>query len=195
MLKIGLTGGIGSGKSTVAKVFEELGIAVFYADSEAKKFLFNSDVKIELSRLFGEEILDSNGEIIKVNLAQIVFSNPKSIQKLNELIHPLLMEQFNIWALEKESEDNSYVIMEAAILFEAGFNTNVDRVLCITASIQERIARVMKRDGVTAKQVEDRMSHQWSDEKRAKLSDFVIDNSGSNMILEEIIGLHSELSL
>jgi len=195
MLRIGLTGGIGSGKSTVAKVFEELGIAVFYADNEAKKFLFNSDVKSDLSRLFGEEIFDKKGEIIRANLAQIVFSNPQSIQKLNKLIHPRLMEQFKIWALEKESEGDSYVIMEAAILFEAGFSTNVDKVLCITAPIQERIVRVIKRDGVTAKQVEDRMSHQWSDDKRAKLSDFVIDNSDSNMILEEIIELHTGLLL
>ncbi len=194
MLKLGLTGGIGSGKSTVAKIFESLGIPVFYADDEAKKFLIDIRIKNKLRAIFGSNIFDSNNNVNKAALAQIVFSDSSQLQLLNTLIHPLLLREFANWAKIKEKQNYPYVVIEAAILFEAHFNKDVDKTLSIIADTEDRIKRVIKRDSVNREQVLARINNQWSDKQRAKKSDFVIDNSNNKMILASIIDLHNRFN-
>jgi dephospho-CoA kinase len=192
MIKLGLTGGIGSGKSTVAKVFESLGVSVFYADNEAKKFLYHEEVKAKLQALYGSRILDERREVNKPVLASIVFTDEKELAKLNALIHPLLEMEFLKWAESKKYEQ--YIVKEAAILFEAGFDKSVDKVLSVSAPVDQRIERVIKRDSVNRQQVLDRISKQWTDEQREAKSDFVINNADNQMILEQILQIHKELS-
>ena len=191
MIKLGLTGGIGSGKSTVAKVFQELGVAVYYADVEAKKFLAQDEIKKDLQTVFGVSVINGEGDVDKAVLASIVFTDEKQLAKLNALIHPLLENDFVIWSEEKSNE--KYIVKEAAILFEAGFDKSVDKILTISAPVEERIERVMKRDQVNRQQVLDRISKQWTDEQREAKSNFVIHNADDQMILEAILEIHNKL--
>jgi dephospho-CoA kinase len=190
MIKLGLTGGIGSGKSTVAKVFQEMGIPVYYADDEAKKFLAYEEVKKRLQVLFGAQVVNALGAIDKPVLASIVFTDEKELAKLNALIHPLLENDFQEWVLK---QNTSFIVKEAAILFEAGFDKSVDKILTISAPLEQRIARVIKRDGVSRQQVLDRISKQWSDQQREAKSDFVIRNANEDMILAKILDIYSQL--
>jgi len=192
MIKLGLTGGIGSGKSTVAKVFQELGVSVYYADNEAKKFLYHDDVKNKLQALFGTSVIDGQGEVDKAALASIVFTDKTQLEKLNALIHPLLEDDFLEWANQRSSE--KYIVKEAAILFEAGFDKSVDKILSISAPVEERIKRVMERDQISRQQVLDRISKQWTDREREAKSDFVINNADGRMILASILAIHQKLS-
>lgn len=191
MLKIGLTGGIGSGKSTVAKVFEQLGVPVFYADLEAKKMLFDSEVKSSLKKLFGEGIFDGRGEIHRSSLAQLVFNDKEGLQKLNNEIHPRIHHHFKVWCEFQAQSNHPYIIKEAAIIFEAGVHKELDKVICVAAPLQQRIQRVIKRDEVELEHVEVRMNNQWPQEQIVAASDFVINNNDDAMVLQEIIDLHS----
>jgi len=193
MLKLGLTGGIGSGKTTVANIFIELGVPVFFADDEAKKFLFDKEVKSKLVRLFGNQILGLEGEINKVELAKIVFSNTNELKKLNALIHPLLMKEFELWVNEKQSEKYPIVVLEAAILYEAGFEKFVNKTLTVSANIDDRIKRVMKRDNTQYNLVVDRINNQMSDKKRELLSDIIINNSNNTMIVKRVVEIYNTL--
>ncbi len=193
MLKLGLTGGIGIGKSTVARVFESLGVPVYYADIQAKKLYNRQDIKSAVSRLFGEKVFDSRGELDKAALAAVVFADKTQLEKLNSLIHPKLEEDFRQWVKILPAE-TPYIVKEAAILFEAGFDKNVDKVLSISAPEEERIQRVMKRDKVSRQQVLDRISKQWTDTEREKRADYVIFNGNDRMILNEILRIHKDLS-
>jgi len=194
MIKLGLTGGIGSGKTTVAKVFETIGVPVFYADDEAKKFLLKDRVKQQLIMLFGPKVINESGDVNKAELANIVFNNKESLEQLNALIHPLLMSEFVAWSEKKNAEKYPYVIMEAAILFEANFDANVDKVLCVSAPIETRISRVVNRDKVTKEQVISRMNNQMTDEEREIKSDYIIHNSTNKMIVADIVSLNKSLS-
>ena len=193
MLKLGLTGGIGSGKTTVANIFIELGVPVFFADDEAKKFLFDKEVKSKLVRLFGNQILGLEGEINKVELAKIVFSNTNELKKLNALIHPLLMKEFELWVNEKQTEKYPIVVLEAAILYEAGFEKFVNKTLTVSANIDDRIKRVMKRDNTQYNLVVDRINNQMSDKKRELLSDIIINNSNNTMIVKRVVEIYNTL--
>lgn len=193
MIKLGLTGGIGSGKTSAAKVFEALGVPVFYADDEAKKFLHNDKVKDKLRLLFGNGIFNSENNILRGELAKIVFSDSLKLEKLNSLIHPLLLDEFDSWSLKMQALNHQLIVMEAAILFEANFFSKVDKVLTITANIEDRINRVMARDSVQREQIIARMNHQWKDEERVALSDYVIDNSDNKLMLKAIIDLLEEI--
>lgn len=170
---IGLTGGIGSGKSTVAREFSDLGIPVYYADVEAKKLLANPDIQQQVISVFGNEIVEQ-GNISTAKLAALVFSDATKLQQLNALIHPAVQVHFAQW-LSQHSQD-SFVLKEAAILFESGGAAQCDYVVSVQAPVADRIARVMARDQVTKAQVLQRMQHQWTDEMRAEKSDFIISN-------------------
>jgi dephospho-CoA kinase len=190
MIKIGLTGGIGSGKTTVAEVFRELGAPIYLADVEAKKFLFNLDVQSELILNFGQKVV-SDGEVNKAVLASIVFSNKQALTTLNEIIHPRLRKHYLDWC--KEHEDYSYTIMEAAILFENGFDQLVDKSIVVTAPTDQRIERAMSRDNSNKEQVQARINNQWSQEALIARSDFIIDNHDNALILPQIMRLHDRL--
>lgn len=190
MIKVGLTGNIGSGKSTVARVFNTLGVPVFYADYEARQCYFIPEVRHKVMDVFGEESYLSYDKINAPRLAEIVFSDPQALQQLNSIIHPALKQRFDHWCKCIYHEKYPYVMMEAAILFENNFHKLVDTTVCVYASKKQRINRVAKRDDLSVEQIEQRMSSQWPEEKICDLSDFCINNKDKKMILQEILDLH-----
>jgi len=190
MLKIGLTGGIGSGKSTVAKVFEVLGIPVYYADDAAKK-LMNEDaaLKQKIKLQFGESVYD-NEQLNKKALADIVFNDPEKLALLNALVHPATLKDVESWM---QSQSSPYIIKEAALIFESGAHQNLDYVIGITAPAPLRIQRTMQRDGITREAVVARMDKQMDDTIKMKLCDFVITNDEQEMLLPQVLALHDKL--
>lgn len=191
MLKVGLTGSIGSGKSVVSTIFSHLGVPVYNADSEAKKFLDTPEVTEPLALRWGEDILDAQGSVIRQKLAGIVFHDRHALDYLNQIIHPLVKEHFLQWC---SSQNASYVVQEAAILYESGFYSMFDKIVCVSAPEVMRINRVMKRDGVSRSQVLDRMLNQWPEEKKVSLAHFVVHNDEQRMLLPQILSIHQQLN-
>jgi dephospho-CoA kinase len=191
MIKIGITGGIGSGKSTACKVFRVLGIPVFEADSVAKQ-LMNTDVEIRarLIDLFGSPVYFPDQTINRKFLAGIVFNNASLLAKLNEIVHPAVRNSFEVWQREQQSP---YILHEAAILFESGFYKMMDKTITIATNEAERIERVMKRDRITEEQVRQRILNQWTDEQRIKLADFVISNNDNELIIPQIVEIDKKI--
>ena len=191
MLKVGVTGGIGSGKSTVCKVFSTLGISVFEAD-KAAKVLMNSDPGIfdQLTHLFGTDVYLPDHTINRKYLAGIVFNDKSLLTKLNEIVHPVVRSAFFSWCDEQHSP---YIIHEAAILFESGFYKFMDKTIAVVTDEKERINRVMKRDGVTIEMVQERIRNQWNDKQRMELADFVIGNNDDELIIPQIIEIDKQL--
>lgn len=173
MKVVGLTGGIGSGKSTIARLFAALGIAVYDSDTEAKKLINTSaEIKKRIVEVFGAEAY-AEGVYNRAYMADIVFRNPDKLAVLNSIVHPVLADDFNQWVALQTSP---YVIKEAAILFESGSYKNCDFIITVTAPEALRISRCMSRDGSTEAQVRARMAQQWTDAQRIALSDAVIEN-------------------
>ena len=173
MKVVGLTGGIGSGKSTIARLFAALGIAVYDSDTEAKKLINTSaEIKKRIVEVFGAEAY-AEGVYNRAYMADIVFRNPDKLAVLNSIVHPVLADNFNQWVALQTSP---YVIKEAAILFESGSYKNCDFIITVTAPETLRISRCMSRDGSTEAQVRARMAQQWTDAQRIALSDAVIEN-------------------
>jgi len=190
MLKIGLTGGIGSGKSTVALIFETINIPVYYADNEAKKILNeNSFVRKQITKAFGN-IYDKNS-INRKKLAHIVFNNEKKLDELNSIVHPVVIEHFKNWCVEKKDFD--YIIKEAAILFESGTYKHFDKIISVFAPIDIRIQRVCSRDNVKKKEVLNRINKQFDDKRKIELSDYVINNYNEHMIIPQVLSIHEKL--
>ncbi|MCF8714607.1 dephospho-CoA kinase [Joostella atrarenae] len=183
---VGLTGGIGSGKSTVASLFKKLDVPVFIADVEAKSLMeTNNDVRKRIIDLFGENAYDHNLPNRKY-IADIVFADPEKLKKLNAIIHPAVGAHFKDWY---ENQEAAYVIKEVAILFETGGDKQCDLVITVTAPKEVRLQRVLKRDNTTREEVEARMNNQWKEEDKVKKSDFVIENidlEETSQIVEKI---------
>ena len=189
---VGLTGGIGSGKSTIAKEFATLGIAVFNSDEQAKALIANNaQVKKRIIATFGEKAYQ-NGEYNRAYIAQIVFNNPEKLAILNSIVHPALAKYFKQWAKKQTSP---YVLKEAAILFESGSYKDCDYIITVTAPEQLRIARVMARDHCTEAQVRARMAQQWSEAQRIALSNAVIENIDLEVAKKEVRKLNDELQM
>ncbi len=189
MLKIGITGGIGSGKTTVAKVFEQLGVPIYYADFWAKEIMNTEPlVKERLKELFGKDIYDSEGKANRKEIAEQVFKDKTKLNELNSVIHPAVWLHGENWL--KQHADKPYILKEAAILFESGGNKGLDKVIMISAPKDLRIERVMKRDNVTREEVEARMANQWDDEKKIALSDLVIVNDDRNLVIPQVLEIH-----
>jgi dephospho-CoA kinase len=180
---IGLTGGIGSGKTTLATYLKSLGIPVFIADDEAKKLMQSTEVVAEIQTVFGKAIFE-NGVLNRQQLAAIVFSDPEKLSQLNAIIHPAVKKQFRIWLDQFQSEP--IVVYEAAILFESGSYQNCDSIITITAPLEDRITRVMQRDNSSREQVLDRINAQWTDEQRIVKSNFVVENSDAQLAKSSI---------
>ena len=190
MLKIGLTGGIGSGKTTVAKVFEKLGVPVFYADQEAKKCMqFNQALREKIQSVFGKHLYEE-GVFQKEQLARIVFNDVEALQMLNNLVHPVVKNVFENWCLD---QNFFYGIKEAAILFESNSHKGLNHVICVSAHDELRLGRVMKRDGVTESQVLARMSKQWVQIKKIALADFQLNNNEERLLVPQILTIHQKL--
>ncbi len=191
MLKVGLTGGIGSGKTTVSRVFKNLGVPIFNSDLVARDIV-NADVSAvkAIKSHFGEEIYTKDG-LDRKALADVVFNQPEELQKLNNIVHPKVAERFDKWCEEHSSAP--YIIKEAAILFESGAHQNLDRIIVVYTQKEERIRRIMKRDGSSRGEVENRMNNQWDDGTRNKLADFIIINDDLDLILPQVMELHEVL--
>ena len=192
MLKIGLTGNIGSGKTLISEIFSTLGIPVYYADMESKKFLDDSIVIDEIISTFGENILTTKRQINKVELASIVFSDPEKLLKLNEILHPRVMLDFMQWC--KSKKQFPYLVHEAAIIYESGVEKFFNKIIHVSCPKDIAIERVMKRDNISSEQVLQRMRFQMDDEIKSKLADFVIHNDGKEMILPQVIAIHEYLN-
>ncbi|MFV9485116.1 dephospho-CoA kinase [Christiangramia sp. ASW11-125] len=187
---VGLTGGIGSGKTTVAGFFKDLGIPVYIADDAGKRLLAeNSDIREKVSKLLGVAAYNEQVPDRKY-IANKVFKDKDLLEKLNAIIHPAVASDFQDWVSKQTSE---YIIYEAAILFEAGGYKKCDLSILVTAPQELKIGRLQKRDDSTVEEIEARMGHQWPDEKKAKLADFLIENKDLQQTKQEVSDIHIQI--
>lgn len=191
MIKVGLTGGIGSGKSTVARIFEVLGIPVYYADDAAKQIMnTDKDLKALLIKNFGEQTYQ-NDQLDRAYLASIVFADGEKLKLLNSLTHPATIRDANRWMSEQTT---AYVIKEAALLFESDAYKYLDKVIGVFAPQELRIKRVMDRDKVTRDEVISRMNRQMNEEEKMKRCDFIITNDEQQLVMPQVLQLHQRLA-
>lgn len=188
---VGLTGGIGSGKSTVAKLFEELGIPVFYSDEEAKKVYEDVHIQQQLNQALSENLFPY-GKLNRERLSEIIFNAPEKRETVNAIVHPEVRNRFA--AFYQAHVQAPYIINEAAILFETGVYKNFQKNILVTAPAEVRIERVMQRDHVTREQVLKRMEAQWADEEKIPLADYVIENTDLKSMKARVQSLHETLS-
>ncbi len=191
MLKVALTGNIGSGKSVVAKVFAVIGIPVFNADIEAKKLYDNSDVVTKLVELLSDDVLDDSGSVDLKKLASIIFTDKNALSKVNNLIHPMVIDAFDDFV--SVHSDEQYVIHETAILFENNLQDKFDYIINVSANLDLRIVRVMTRDNQSHENVLKRVANQIDDSDKCTRSDFVIYNNEDDFIIPQVIKIHKQL--
>jgi dephospho-CoA kinase len=188
--RLGITGGIGSGKTTVCRIFRVLGVPIFSADTVAKQ-LMNSDPAIRKAvNAIAEKDLYISGELNRKELARLIFNRPELLRKVNAIVHPAVLRIFDEWA---GKSDVPYVIMEAAILYEAKADVLVDRIVAISAPVEERIARVMGRNDLSREEVIGRINNQLEDDEREDQSYYVINNADNEMIIPEILKIHNDM--
>jgi len=192
MLRVAVTGNIGSGKSTVCRVFEILSVPVFYADTEAKKLYDDENLLHTLTNKFGEKILRIDKRLDFKAFADIIFNNPAHLSYVNQLIHPLVFKKYLDWS--NAQREKPYCIMETALTFETGNYKKMDRTILVYAPENELIERVTRRDKATPFQVKERLSRQWLQEEKRQLADFCITNDNSTLIIPQILNLHNILS-
>lgn len=191
MLVVGLTGGIGSGKSTIAKVFEKLGIPVFNSDIVSKKLMQeNKSLIQQIIDNFGEEVYLDNQVLNRQKLASIVFNDPDKLKLLNELVHPQTILAFQNW---KNSLQCAYCIKESALIFETDVLKEVDKVIGIYTPKNLRIQRIMQRDKISIEEINKRMLQQIDDNIKMKLCDFVIYNDDSQLVVKQVLDIHKFL--
>lgn len=192
MMKIGITGGIGSGKTTVASIFKKLGIPVYDADTRAKEIMVEDpDVRKAIIALAGEKTYDQTGALDRKYLADRVFHDDSLRKELNAIVHPAVHLDFRKWA--EKQENAPYVLDEAALIFESGGYRNLDRMILVTAPHEMRINRVMKRNGLDRASVEARIEAQWTDLEKLPLSDFVIVNDQQTSLIRQVMEIHELL--
>ena len=190
MKKIGLTGGIGTGKTYVSKIFQKMGIPIFNADEQAKKCMVeDSSLKAAVQLAFGESMY-LKGVLQKDALAKIVFNNTEALAKLSALVHPIVKQKFEDWCTQQST---SLVIKEAAILFESGAHLGLDAVVSVSAPENLRIERVKKRDGSSVAQIQSRMSKQMSQAEKEELADFLIVNDEVQLLLPQVLAIITEM--
>ncbi len=188
--RLGVTGGIGSGKTTVCKIFRVLGVPVFVADDAARQ-LMNTDpgIRKKINGIAGKDLY-TGGELDRMELARLIFNRPEMLSNVNAVVHPVVLQTFEKWVGET---DAPYIIMEAAVLFESKADVHVDRVVSISAPVEERIARVMGRSELNREQVLERINNQLEDDEREDQSYYVIDNADNEMIIPEILKIHDDM--
>ncbi len=190
MLKIGLTGGIGVGKTTVAKIFESFGIPVFYSDIESKALMFDAQIRSHVVDLFGKESYDSN-QLNKKHIADQLFVDPKKRNSLEAILYPRVREEFQKWASKQKTP---YVINESALIFEKNIASYFDKIILVKAPLDLRIKRVLERDRTTESEVKNRIALQEQTSKNEKLSDFVINNDNLTNLELICINIHNKLT-
>lgn len=193
MVKIGITGGIGSGKSYVSRLLMERSVPVYDTDSEAKRLMLeNAEIRKGLIKLLGNDVYQENGELNKPLVAGYLFADKQNAERINSVVHPQVKADFNRWAMK---QDKRWVALESAILFESGFEDVVDFVVAVYAPVEIRLKRVQERDGVTESQVRKRMAAQLDDETKCNRSDFVIINDGSKSLEVQVDNLLQTLEM
>jgi dephospho-CoA kinase len=193
-LKIGITGGIGSGKTTVCKIFETLGIPIYYADDRAKAlYLENADLKQGVIQFFGAESYFSDGQLNRKWISDLAFQDPELLKKLNALVHPAVQKDGNVW---HDAQSNvPYTLKEAALLFESGGDKYLDKIITVYAPKSLRIERVIKRSEgtMTKEDVEARMAKQMSEEEKKDRADYVIFNDGNKALIPQVLAIHHKI--
>lgn len=189
MLKVGITGGIGSGKTTVCRIFEFLGVPVFYADDVAKKVMTEDLILVEgVKEAFGAASYSAAGELNRKHLADIVFNEASELEKLNALVHPAVFRAFDTWA--SSVKDAPYLMKEAALLFESGSYKMCDVNVLVTAPEDLKISRVSSRDNISREAVLQRINKQFTDEKKLPMADFVLVNDEQHLLIPQVLQLH-----
>jgi dephospho-CoA kinase len=192
MLKVGITGGIGSGKTLVCRVFELLKVPVYYADDEARKLINQHPIiQKQLKDCFGVEIYLHENALDRKKMAGIVFHDKTALKKLNSIVHPVVRQHFSQWL--EQHPNAPYVVQEAAILFESGLYKKLDEVIVVDAPLELRIQRVMQRDQVGREDVLARIQNQMPEKEKMALADFVIHNDGERLLLPQILSVHHRL--
>ena len=190
MKLVGLTGGIGSGKTTVSGMFADLGVPVYNSDKQAKNLMTTSaKLRDQIIKLLGEKAY-KDGELQRKYIAEKVFASPELLQQLNALVHPAVKKDFVEWT---SRQDFPYVIQEAAILIENGSHSAFDKMILVTAPVEERIHRILQRDSSSREAILERMQHQWEDTKKAQFADYVIQNIALSETAEQVAAIHAEL--
>ncbi len=187
---VGLTGGIGSGKTIVAKLFETMGCAIYNSDDKAKEVYFDASVKKQVIDLLGENAYSNATTLNKNFISEKVFSNDELLQKLNAIIHPAVKKDFQVFTKQFSGK---LIIKESAILFETGIYKDLDLTILVSAPVKEKIERVMKRNGVSAEEVEKRMRSQWTDEQKMPLARYVIHNADHRALIPQVLTILNQL--
>lgn len=188
-IKVGITGGIGSGKSFVAKIFQALGVPVYDADKEAKDLMnTNATIKEALINVFGTEVFDADAKLNRSYLSSLVFKNQEKLNQLNMIVHPAVIQHGSDWA---NKQKYAYSLKEAALLFESGSYQSLDYTILVSAPEPVRIQRVMLRDAVDEQQVVDRINKQMPEDEKVLLADFVVVNDGKEALLPQVLKLHT----
>lgn len=192
-LKIGVTGGIGSGKSTVCSIFEHLGVPIYYADNRAKQLMAESeDLKKKLRLAFGWDVYNKNEELDREYLAKIVFNNPPQLKILNQIVHPAVFDDYKAWVQEQIELGHPYSVKEAALLVEAKSYKELDKLIVVTCPIDVRLERITKRDGIRREEVLKRIENQLSDKDRLQHADYVIKNATNFSLIRQVLTLHKQ---
>lgn len=189
MLKVGITGNIGSGKTTVSKIFEVLGIPVFYADDAAKNVMVNDPILIDaIKNTFGKVSYFDDGTLNRKHIAAIVFNNDAELDKLNAIVHPATFRAFDNWLLMHQNAP--YILKEAALLFESDSYKMCDKTIMVTAPLEMRIKRVMQRDNLPEEEILKREARQFTEETKLQLADYAINNDETELVIPQVLKLH-----
>jgi len=192
MLKVGITGGIGSGKTTVCRIFEVLGIPVYYADDRAKAIMVENTAVVEqIKNLFGSEAYLPDGSLNRAHIAEVAFNDQEKLNQLNGIVHPAVFADGDAW--HKQQTDVPYTLKEAALLFESGGYKLMDKMITVVAPEELRIQRVVQRDGSSKEQVQKRIAKQMLDEEKIKPADYVIHNDGTHLLTKQVLEIHNDL--
>ena len=194
MLKVGITGGIGSGKTTVCQIFEKLGVPVYYADQRAKELMEDdAQLRADIKKEFGDDIYDNDGKLRRKALAEIVFNDEKKLLILNSLVHPAVFRDNQSWNDILAKKGYPYTLREAALLIETGSYLTLDKLIVVSAPEEDRISRVMARDGSTREQVLSRIKAQMPEEQKVKYADYIIFNDRIMDLVPEVTKIHIDL--
>ncbi|MBS1624322.1 MAG: dephospho-CoA kinase [Bacteroidetes bacterium] len=195
MLKVGITGGIGSGKTTVCQIFERLGVPVYYADQRAKELMEDDKQLVaDIRREFGDEVYDAEGKLQRKKLAEIVFNNEEKLVRLNSLVHPAVFKDNQSWNEILAKKGYPYTLKEAALLVETGSYLTLDKLIVVSAPEEDRIKRVMERDQATREQVVARIKAQMPEEQKVKYADYIIHNDTIMDLVPQVTKIHLDLT-